>query len=226
MVVTYKPMQDHVQAHRLIFHLIIVCYHKLTHNKKKLNIKSLETDNLLCESLLSGQYELAVDLCISENRYTDAILIASFAGKDLLTRTQERYFKNKIRNNFSRVFILFFYLNKSITNFLYNFLKFLEGYLNQDWTRIVSNCNLNHWKEALSAVLTYTNGEQLYNLCNLLGNRLENQSKLLDACICYICSSNLNQLVDCWLKVQTNNGKSKEFSSILQVLSLINLNLS
>jgi hypothetical protein len=59
------------------------------------------------------KYDVAVDLCINENRYADAILIASFAGKDLLTRTQARYFKNK-KSSFSKV-CLFFpnYLNLS-----------------------------------------------------------------------------------------------------------------
>ena len=89
--------------------------------------------------------------------------------------------------------------------------------MNQDWTRIVSNCNLQHWKEALAAVLSYNSGQQLFNLCNILGNRLENESKLLNACICYICSSNVNQLVDCWYKVQIENKSEKDFSSILQV---------
>jgi protein transport protein SEC31 len=96
-------------------------------------------------------------------------------------------------------------------------LKFLESYLNQDWIQIVTNCNLNHWKEALAAVLSYNSDQDLFNLCNILGNRLENESKLLNACICYICSSNLNKLTDCWLKVKKTNDDN-ELSTILQVI--------
>ncbi len=100
----------------------------------------------------------------------------------------------------------------------------MEGFLNQDWVKIISNANLAHWKEALAVLLTYTDGETLSQLCNMLGQRLEEEaanepSRLYFACICYICSSDLNNLVKAWYKIKTTSSKetSSEYSAILQV---------
>jgi protein transport protein SEC31 len=99
----------------------------------------------------------------------------------------------------------------------------LEGFLNQDWVKIISNANLTHWKEALAALLTYTGGEALVQLCNMLGQRLEDEagnepSRLYFACICYICSADLNNLVKIWFKIKTlNKENSGEYSAILKV---------
>ena len=61
-----------------------------------------DAENLMSQSLLLGYYDLAVELCISENRYSDAILIASYGGAELFKTTQQRYFKNN-HTNFLKV---------------------------------------------------------------------------------------------------------------------------
>lgn len=39
-----------------------------------------------------GQFEAAVDLCLNEERYTEALLLAQLGGSELLFNTQKRYF--------------------------------------------------------------------------------------------------------------------------------------
>lgn len=75
--------------------------------------------------------------------------------------------------------------------------------INRNWPGIVATCNLNHWKEALAAIVTYTSGQEQMNLCDELGKRLEADGapeNLINSCICYICSANLENLVNCWQK--------------------------
>ena len=80
--------------------------------------------------------------------------------------------------------------------------KLLETFLNRDWKKIVSTCNLDDWKEALAGLMTYTTDKELFSLCDELGSRLEmDESNLLNACICYIFSSNLDSLINCWQKL-------------------------
>jgi protein transport protein SEC31 len=55
--------------------------------------------------LLLGRYDIAVELCVQEDRFTEAILIANFFDKNLLQKTQQRYFR-KHKNKFSNVNIL------------------------------------------------------------------------------------------------------------------------
>lgn len=50
-----------------------------------------DADGLLGRALLLGQLEPAVELCLKEERFADAILLAQAGGTDLLKRTQERY---------------------------------------------------------------------------------------------------------------------------------------
>jgi protein transport protein SEC31 len=143
-----------------------------------------DVDNLISQLLLLGKYDKAVDLCIQEHKYTDAILIANFFDKNLLVKAQKLYFKK----------------NKG------HFSSFLERFLNRDWSNIIETCNLDDWKDALAALLTYTNDEEFASLCDKLGMRLEdssseNESNHLNACVCYILSYNFDSLVLCWQKV-------------------------
>jgi hypothetical protein len=64
---------------------------------------SKEVDNLASRLLLTGRYEQAVEVCIKQGRYTEAILIANLFDKQLLAKTQQIYFKNNM-NDFSKVF--------------------------------------------------------------------------------------------------------------------------
>jgi protein transport protein SEC31 len=147
-----------------------------------------DVENLISQLLLLGKYENAVDLCIQEHKYTDAILIANFFDKNLLVKAQKLYFK-KNKDNFS---------------------SFLERFLNRDWSNIIETCNLEDWKDAIAALLTYTSDEEFASLCDKLGMRLEdssseNESNLLNACVCYILSYNFDSLVSCWQKVNKEN---------------------
>ena len=45
-----------------------------------------------------GNFEAAVDMCLSEDKMAEAILLAIAGGPELLSRTQKRYFQ---KNNTS-----------------------------------------------------------------------------------------------------------------------------
>lgn len=94
----------------------------------------------------------------------------------------------------------------------------MEGVLSQDWPQLVLNCNLQHWREVLAAIMTYTSGEEASTLCDQLGSRLEQTSDLLNACICYIVSMNLDNLAGCWEKLTKEKNDHEEPSVKLQEL--------
>ena len=125
--------------------------------------------------------------------------MASFFDQELFAKTQKLYFQNN-QNKLS---------------------KLLEGVLNRDWSNLVSACNLNDWKQVLATIMTYTAPAESSTLCDLLGMRLEQashlESHLLNACICYICSSNLDNLVGCWEKLNDDQNAQRDTSVALQV---------
>ncbi|XP_072524203.1 protein transport protein Sec31A [Salminus brasiliensis] len=140
---------------------------------------SADTDGLISQALLVGNFEGAVDLCLSDGRYAEAILLSISGGEELLKKTQQRYLSKQT----NRVSML------------------ISSVVTQNWRDIVQACELDNWREALAALLTYANPEEFASLCDTLGSRLEaggTEKRCLQACLCYICSGNIHRLVECW----------------------------
>uniref|UniRef100_A0A8C7LG69 Protein transport protein Sec31A n=1 Tax=Oncorhynchus mykiss TaxID=8022 RepID=A0A8C7LG69_ONCMY len=136
-------------------------------------------DGLISQALLVGNFEGAVDLCLNEGRYAEAILLAISGGQELLQKTQQTYLE-KQRNSISML---------------------ISSVVTQNWGDIVQSCALDNWKEALAALLTYAHPKEFAHLCETLGSRLEGErteKRCLQACLCYICSGNIEKLVECW----------------------------
>ncbi|NWS61677.1 SC31A protein, partial [Chunga burmeisteri] len=155
--------------------------------KKTFNISvSGDVDGLITQALLTGNFESAVDLCLQDNRMADAIILAIAGGQELLSRTQEKYFA-KMQSKITRL---------------------ITAVVMKNWKEIVQSCDLQNWREALAAVLTYARPDEFAALCDLLGNRLESEGDSLlqtQACLCYICAGNVEKLVACWTKAQDGN---------------------
>jgi hypothetical protein len=54
---------------------------------------STDAEGLICQALLLGNTEAAVELCLLNGRMADAIILAMTGGSNLLAKTQYRYFK-------------------------------------------------------------------------------------------------------------------------------------
>ncbi|NWR37996.1 SC31A protein, partial [Tachuris rubrigastra] len=144
---------------------------------------SEDVDGLITQALLTGDFGSAVDLCLHDNRMADAIILAIAGGQELLSRTQEKYFA-KMQSKITRL---------------------ITAVVTKNWKEIVESCDLQNWREALAAVLTYARPDEFAALCDLLGSRLENEGDSVlqtQACLCYICAGNVDKLVACWTKVQ------------------------
>ncbi|XP_066488663.1 protein transport protein Sec31A isoform X2 [Tiliqua scincoides] len=145
-----------------------------------------DIDGLITQALLTGNFESAVDLCLHDNRMADAIILAIAGGQELLSRTQKKYFA-RTRGKITRL---------------------ITAVVTKNWKEIVQSCNLQNWREALAAVLTYARPDEFAALCDLLGTRLESEDDGLlqtQACLCYICAGNVEKLVACWTKAQDGN---------------------
>ncbi|GFR63763.1 transport protein Sec31A, partial [Elysia marginata] len=79
----------------------------------------------------------------------------------------------------------------------------ISSVVTHDWAHIVENCDLDNWKEALAVVLTYALPEEFSALCDTLATRLESEQNgalSLNASLCYVCSGNVEKLVENWIK--------------------------
>ncbi|XP_070780325.1 protein transport protein Sec31A isoform X2 [Enoplosus armatus] len=144
---------------------------------------SQDVDGLITQALLTGDFEGAVELCLHDNRMADSIILAIAGGAELLEKTQKKYFTKT---------------HSKIT-------KLISAVVMKDWHDILKTCDLQNWREALAAVMTYAQPEEFSSLCDLLGGRLEaaeDAQLQAQACLCYICAGNVEKLVTCWTRAQ------------------------
>ena len=70
---------------------------------------SISADGLMIQACITGNFEAAVEMCLSEGKMAEAILLAIAGGPELLIRTQKKYFmKNK--STLGRVSVLLIYI--------------------------------------------------------------------------------------------------------------------
>uniref|UniRef100_A0A674AV85 Protein transport protein Sec31A n=1 Tax=Salmo trutta TaxID=8032 RepID=A0A674AV85_SALTR len=143
----------------------------------------LSMDGLITQALLTGDFQGAMELCLHDNRMADSIILAIAGGAELLEKTQRKYFTKA---------------PSKIT-------KLISAVVMRDWRDVLQTCELQNWKEALAAVMTYAQPDEFSSLCDLLGCRLEaveDNTLQAQACLCYICAGNMEKLVSCWTRAQ------------------------
>ncbi|XP_040111076.1 protein transport protein Sec31B isoform X7 [Oryx dammah] len=142
-----------------------------------------DTEGLLSRALLLGELGPAVELCLKEERFADAIILAQAGGSDLLKQAQERYLAKKKTG----------------------IAPLLACIIQKNWKDMVHTCSLKNWREALALLLTYSEPEKFPELCDRLGTRMEQESGWAltsEAKLCYVCSGSVERLVECWAKCQ------------------------
>ncbi|XP_076419278.1 protein transport protein Sec31B isoform X10 [Peromyscus maniculatus bairdii] len=142
-----------------------------------------DTDGLLSQALLLGELRPAVELCLREERFADAIILAQAGGAELLRWTQEHYLAKR-RTKISPL---------------------LACVVKKNWKDLVCACSLKNWREALALLLTYSEPEKFPELCDVLGTRLEQEggrALTSEARLCFVCSGSVDRLVESWAKCQ------------------------
>ncbi|XP_060599891.1 protein transport protein Sec31A-like [Ruditapes philippinarum] len=161
-----------------------------------------DADGLLCQALLTGNFEAAVDMCLCENKMAEAILLAIAGGPELLSRTQQRYFQ-KNGTNLGRL---------------------VSAIVTHDWRQVVNSCELDNWKEALAVILTYSPADEFSILCDSLAARLETEGNgelSPYAGLCYICSGNVEKMVENWINTTQNNQSPLALQDLVEKVMLL-----
>lgn len=173
-----------------------------------------DTDSLITEAILTGNVEAAVELCLEAQRIPEALIIASTAGIEALTRTQTRYLQQQ-KNELSNV---------------------ISALVTRDWLDFVNRCTVDSWKEALVAALKHSE-RKVVDICERLGDRLLNESTnnielTRNAMLCYICAGSIDKLVTAWyqlkqLEQQNTNYKlnTSELQELAEVVMLLTKSL-
>ncbi|KAM5541833.1 hypothetical protein V8D89_004562 [Ganoderma adspersum] len=155
-----------------------------------------DTDRLVTKALVLGDFESAVSLCLSADRFADAILLAVRGGPELLARTQKAYFERRT------------------TAFPY--LRLFQSIVTNDLDDIVQNADLQEWQEIFVVLCTFATQEEFSGLAEQLGERLEFHSNVIKASggadaeaksvelrrhatLTYLAAGRLERLVNIWI---------------------------
>ncbi|KAF2768652.1 WD40 repeat-like protein [Teratosphaeria nubilosa] len=147
-----------------------------------------EADKSITRALMLGQFEKALDICLKEDRMSDAFMIAVCGGQNCIDKAQNAYLKKKAKGP--------------------NYLRLLASIVGKNLWDVVHNADLQNWKEVMATLCTYADETEFADLCEALGDRLEetfqedDKPKALrkDASFCYLAGSKLEKVVSIWVE--------------------------
>lgn len=156
-----------------------------------------EVDRLITRALVVGDFESAVTLCLSVDRFADALVLAVRGGPDLLAKTQQAYFE------------------KRTTALPY--LRLFQSIVSEDLSDVVQNADLTEWQEVFVVLCTFARVDEFNGLTEQLGQRIEFQSRMVNgsneqansdrakelrknALLCYLAAGRLEKAVNIWVE--------------------------
>lgn len=143
-----------------------------------------EADTKITRALLLGNFDAALDVCLKENRLSDAFMIAICGGEKCIAKAQAAYFKRQSDAP--------------------NYIRLLASVVGKNLWDFVYNADLKDWKEVMATICTFADQSEFPDLCEALGDRLEegisedNPSYRKDASFCYLAGSKLEKVVVNW----------------------------
>ncbi|KAI9741327.1 MAG: protein transport protein S31 [Cirrosporium novae-zelandiae] len=139
-----------------------------------------EVDKQITKALMMGKFEKALDICLKEDRMTDAFMFAICGGQKCIEKAQNAYFSKTEGPNYHRL---------------------LASVVGKDLWDVVYNTDLANWKEVMATLCTFADAKEFPDLCETLGDRLfETTDGRKDASFCYIAGSKLEKVVAIWTK--------------------------
>lgn len=154
-----------------------------------------ESDRRITQALLLGEFDRALDVCLQEDRLSDAFMIAICGGQKCIDKAQKTYFNRKAGGP--------------------NYLRLLASVVGKNLWDMVHNADLSSWKEIMATLCTYADAKEFPDLCEALGDRLDEYMKVgggdsshrKDASFCYLVGSNLEKVVPIWIaELEENEG--------------------
>ncbi|KAL0797967.1 hypothetical protein Bca101_053141 [Brassica carinata] len=147
-------------------------------------------------SLIVGDYKEAVAHCLSANKMADALVIAHVGGTTLWQSTLDKYLK--------------------MSNAPY--MKVVSAMVNNDLMSLVHTRPAIFWKETLSLICTFAEGDEWTSLCDALASHLLSSGFTLAATLCYICAGNVDKTVDIWSRSLEKDNATESYSERVQDL--------
>ena len=156
------------------------------------NGSETEADTGITRALLLGDFEKALDVALKEDRLSDAFMIAICGGPKCIEKAQEHYFQKQTNSP--------------------NYVRLLASIVGKNLWDVVYNADLSNWKEVMAALCTFADEKEFADLCEALGDRLEEELRNTeekglrkDASFCFLAGSKLEKVVAIWIEELREN---------------------
>ncbi|KOS20609.1 Protein transport protein SEC31 [Escovopsis weberi] len=131
------------------------------------------------KALMLGNFKKATDICLKEDRIADAFLLANCGGPELVEKVQSAYLARK--------------------NGVPSYMRLLGSVIAKNLWDVVYNADLENWKETMAIICTFSDPAEFPDLCEALGNRINEQGQRKDASFCYLVGPKLEKVVSIWV---------------------------
>ncbi|TYZ62527.1 hypothetical protein PybrP1_012709 [[Pythium] brassicae (nom. inval.)] len=156
-----------------------------------------QSESMLMQALLVGNFEVAVNMCLHYNQFADALLLASCGGPELWEKTQRAFFAQQTRP----------------------VMRVVSAIIKSELFSLVEQSDLKEWSETLAILSTYAKSEEFPSLCDKLATRLEEAGDLHSATLCFMCAVNVEKTVNAWVK--ESEFESRVFGHTLALQRLV-----
>ena len=133
----------------------------------------------ITKALMLGNFAKATEICLKEGRIADAFLIANCGGQDLVDKVQSAYLAKK----------------KGMPSYM----RLLGSVIAKNLWDVVYNADLENWKETMAIICTFSDPIEFPDLCEALGDRVNEKGSRKDASFCYLVGSKLEKVVSIWI---------------------------
>lgn len=149
-----------------------------------------QAEKQITQYLMLGSFEQALDICLKENRMSDAFMIAICGGQKCIDKAQSAYFAQQSKGP--------------------NYIRLLASVAGKNLWDVVYNADLSNWSEVMATLCTFADETEFPDLCEALGDRLDESADLQShASFCYLAGSKLEKVVPIWL-VEMHEHERKE----------------
>ncbi|KAI9244807.1 WD40-repeat-containing domain protein [Sporodiniella umbellata] len=158
-------------------------------------------DRSITDALILGDFEGAVDLCLTLDRLSDALLIGACGGPALLKRVQTLYIDRHGPSH--------------------SYLYLLHHLLDRDLASIVQHASLAHWQSVLAILCTFATPTELASLAEHLGDRLAASGERKEAIACYLSSGQLAKVSQLWwLQLSEKTRDDAQLQELVEKITL------
>jgi len=152
------------------------------------------SEDELQKALFVGNYERALDTCMSAKRYSDALIVAAMMGGDAWERTRTRVMTDQPRP----------------------YMRIVNAVMDGDWKAYVASRSPQSWRETLAALLSSAPQEQFHELANDLSSSLLNAGLRHASLICSICVGDVETAVTLWNEAAGPNASPRAREALLE----------